>query len=65
MEKIRLNIEKCKGCYFCMENCPVGAITTSTEVNAKGYLPVTVDQKKCIQCGSCYKMCPDYVFEIL
>jgi len=25
---------------------------------------VKVDAEKCIGCGSCYRMCPDYVIEI-
>lgn len=65
MEKLKLNISKCKGCHLCVSVCPKGAITISKELNDKGYKPIQVDQEKCIQCGSCYKMCPDYVFEIL
>jgi len=33
--------------------------------NQLGYNFVEVDHEKCIQCGSCYRVCPDYVFEIL
>ncbi|MFR3071324.1 MAG: 4Fe-4S binding protein [Paeniclostridium sp.] len=28
-------------------------------------MTVQVDEEKCVQCGSCYTMCPDLVFEIL
>lgn len=65
MEKIRLRTERCKGCYLCMANCKVHAISLSDETNSKGVIPVKVDQEKCVQCGSCYTMCPDLVFEIL
>ena len=34
-------------------------------MRAKGYHTIEVDEEKCVQCGACYKMCPDYVFEIL
>lgn len=65
MEKIKLSTERCKGCYLCMANCKFGAISLADEVNCKGIIPVQVDQDKCKQCGSCYAMCPDLVFEIL
>ncbi|MBS6561605.1 MAG: 4Fe-4S binding protein, partial [Clostridiales bacterium] len=25
---------------------------------------VQVDEEKCIICGTCYRVCPDYVYEI-
>ena len=64
MEKIKLNVERCKGCYLCVANCKPGALSISSEVNAKGYLVPQVDQDKCVQCACCYTMCPDLVFEV-
>ena len=63
MEKLKLNISRCKGCYLCMSVCPTKAISISDYVNKKGYAEIQVDQEKCVGCGSCYRMCPDYVFE--
>lgn len=65
MEKIKLDIERCKGCYLCITNCKIGAISIGKKSNSKGVLPIVVDQEKCVQCGACYAMCPDLVFEIL
>ncbi len=65
MEKIRLATEKCKGCYLCIANCRAKAISKQDRPNAKGYIPVTVDQEKCVQCGFCYTMCPDLVYELV
>jgi len=65
MQKIMTEIERCKGCYLCMANCPKEAIHLSGKVNQKGYEYIEVDQEKCIACGSCYQMCPDFVFSIL
>lgn len=64
MPKVKVDTEKCKGCYLCKENCPKDAISISGNVNSKGYNYVEVDDAACIACGSCYQMCPDYVFEI-
>lgn len=65
MSKIATTTDRCKACHLCIANCPKGAISPSGKVNAKGYEYVIVDDEKCVGCGSCYQMCPDYVFEIL
>lgn len=62
--KAKPNIERCKGCYFCIEACPVDAISILDMVNRKGYAPTKVDEDKCIGCGACYTVCPDYVYTI-
>ncbi|MGI6095450.1 MAG: 4Fe-4S dicluster domain-containing protein [Lachnospiraceae bacterium] len=65
MEKIKLSVERCKGCYLCIANCKPQALSISEETNVHGVKVVQVNQEKCVQCGSCYAMCPDLVFEIL
>jgi 2-oxoglutarate ferredoxin oxidoreductase subunit delta len=65
MEKIKTDVTRCKGCGYCVAECPKEAISFGEHMNAKGYVTVVVDQELCIQCGSCYRVCPDYVFEIL
>ena len=65
MEKVYTNTVRCKGCGYCINACPKDAISVSEHVNEKGYNTIEVDEEKCVQCGACYKMCPDYVFEIL
>jgi len=65
MEKVRVDTDKCKGCYLCMDACKFGAIDYADGPNIRGIIPIQVDQDKCKQCGSCYAMCPDLVFEIL
>ncbi|MCD8097301.1 MAG: 4Fe-4S dicluster domain-containing protein [Lachnospiraceae bacterium] len=65
MKKIKLSVERCKGCYLCVANCKPQALSISDVTNGKGVKVVQVDEEKCVQCGSCYAMCPDLVFEIL
>ena len=65
MEKLRLTIERCKGCGLCVSVCPKSALSLSSHLNGKGYNHVQVDAEKCIQCGMCYTTCPDYVIEVL
>lgn len=57
--------ERCKGCLYCSIACPVEAISISDEVNAKGYNTMMIDKDKCTTCGTCYTVCPDYVYEIV
>lgn len=64
MEKLYVDTKKCKGCLICVNVCPREAIYYSGMINEKGYKMIAVDETKCIKCGSCYRMCPDYVFEI-
>lgn len=63
-EKVYINTARCKGCGYCIRECPQNAVSESEHVNAKGYHVVDVDAEKCVVCGLCYRVCPDYVFEI-
>ncbi len=51
--------ERCKGCEFCIQFCPVGALETSDDVTEKGYRPPEVTGD-CILCGKCEKICPEF-----
>ena len=64
MAKASANVELCKGCRLCVDNCPRKATIPLETVNRKGYEIIKVDQDLCIGCGICYKVCPDYVFTI-
>ena len=63
-ERVDTDPVRCKGCGYCINACPKGAIRVSDHVNAKGYNTIVVDEEKCVVCGTCYRVCPDYVFEI-
>jgi ferredoxin len=40
----------CLGCHYCFNECPAGAIQWGDDT-------YVIDQKKCIHCGTCYKVC--------
>ena len=63
-EKIIINHEHCKGCVLCVSVCRKGALSQSSEMNKSGYRYAIADPNKCVGCGMCYRMCPDYCIEI-
>lgn len=46
-----------------MANCPKKAIALDGPINKAGYPTPVVDREKCVLCGTCYNVCPDYVYE--
>ena len=55
---------RCKGCRLCTTVCPVQAIVPSDRLNQNGYKGVEIREEISIGCGNCYRMCPDYCFEV-
>ena len=53
--------ERCKGCGFCVEYCPVDVLELSAEFNKKGYHPPIVkNPETCVNCGLCEMICPEF-----
>lgn len=63
-EKVYIDVSRCKGCRYCVQACPKQAISIADVINENGYAVIQVDEEVCIACGMCYKVCPDYVFEL-
>ena len=40
----------CLGCHYCYYECPAHAIEYGNDT-------YVIDQKKCLHCGTCYKVC--------
>ena len=56
-----INIERCKGCGFCVAFCPSRNLILSKEFNRKGYhYPEVVDPELCRGCDLCGTLCPDF-----
>lgn len=45
----------CCGCAACYSVCPAGAITM--EPDEKGFPYPSIDEKKCIRCQKCIRIC--------
>ncbi len=56
-----VNVERCKGCGFCVEFCPTDALSMSATMNAKGYhYPALTAPESCNGCDICGMQCPDF-----
>ena len=62
--KVTVIKDRCKGCGYCIDNCPSGVLVASDDTNEKGYhYPVVVEEppfKVCIACGFCTLICPEF-----
>ncbi len=61
---IEVDIEKCKGCGVCVENCPTSSIQLAKLVNTKGYHYCEMVNDSCIGCSNCAVVCPDSVITV-
>jgi 2-oxoglutarate ferredoxin oxidoreductase subunit delta len=53
--------DRCKGCGYCIEFCPVKALEYSNDINARGVHPPQVKKNNdCTGCGLCERLCPDF-----
>lgn len=65
MSYIKINKEKCKACYLCIDVCPKKLIKKSSETNNLGNFIVEFDdtENQCIGCAMCAIRCPDLAIE--
>jgi len=58
--------ELCKGCWLCINACPVKVLEKDSGLNSSGAYPAkpAAGSTACIACGSCYEVCPDVCIQI-
>jgi len=58
---VKIVVERCKACGFCVEFCPTNVLALSSAFNSKGYHPPhVVAADKCSGCDLCGMYCPDF-----
>ena len=63
---VRIDVERCKGCGFCVEYCPRDVLAMSEGFNAKGYhTPELLDEPTCVNCGLCEMICPEFAIFVV
>ena len=59
--EVRIIVDRCKGCGFCIEFCTKEVLTTAKGFNKKGYHPPEVAKPEaCTLCKTCEMICPDF-----
>jgi 2-oxoglutarate ferredoxin oxidoreductase subunit delta len=59
--EVRVLVERCKGCAFCVEFCPKDVLVVSKGFNRKGYhYPEAARPEDCVNCNLCEMICPDF-----
>lgn len=56
MEKFICKENMCTGCKACVDKCTKNAIYIKDELDT---FNAVIDTNKCIECGACYKVCPN------
>ena len=62
--RVKIDIEKCKGCELCMVACPQNSIELSKDINAQGHHYAVQIRDNCTGCTSCALVCPDAVITV-
>ncbi len=63
--KVELRQDWCKGCYLCLDVCPIeGIFARSEQIGERGFQVVTVDPENCTGCMLCELLCPDLAITI-
>jgi len=63
--RIKIDVERCKGCSYCIEACPGGVITIRASFNKSGFFPAMAGHpEKCTGCAICANMCPEVAIEV-
>ncbi len=59
--------DRCKGCAFCVEYCPLDVLAMSDRFNRKGYHPPEVVKSgECVNCNLCEMICPEFaIFSVV
>ena len=58
---VKIDVERCKACGFCVEFCPTHVLALSSAFNSKGYHPPhMLNAEKCSGCDLCGMYCPDF-----
>ncbi|MDP3142906.1 MAG: 4Fe-4S binding protein [Candidatus Omnitrophota bacterium] len=67
MPKVKINKNKCKGCYLCVAYCPKGMLEQDNQLNVLGIQAVLFKKGKdnqCTGCGFCALICPECGIEV-
>ncbi len=63
---IELRQDWCKGCYMCIDACPIeGIFIREDTIGTKGFQPIEVHPNGCTGCLLCELLCPDLAITVV
>ena len=61
---VQINIENCKGCELCINECPQESLQMSKNINKKGYHYAVLVDDTCTGCTNCALVCPEAIITV-
>jgi len=57
--RVVIDVEECKGCGLCVEDCPPKCLSLSPGLSSYGVHPAQYSGMDCTGCGICFYCCPE------
>ena len=66
MARIKIRVDRCKGCRLCVDVCPKKCLVMDDGLNVRGVHPAKYDESiaECGACMNCILVCPDVAIEL-
>ncbi|MFC1535832.1 ferredoxin family protein [Candidatus Neomarinimicrobiota bacterium] len=61
---VKIEIENCKGCELCVNECPQDSLKMSKNINIKGYHYAVLNDDTCTGCTNCALVCPEAIITV-
>jgi len=61
---VKIEIENCKGCELCVNECPQDSLKMSKNINKKGYHYAVLNDDTCTGCTNCALVCPEAIITV-
>ncbi len=58
------NIDNCKGCELCIDECPQNSLLMSGNINSNGYHYAVLYNNNCTGCTNCALVCPEAIITV-
>ena len=65
MNRIKVDTDLCKGCYYCIAACEDNLISVGELLNRHGCYPIgPLSNGSCTACARCALVCPEAAIEV-
>ncbi len=61
---VKIEIENCKGCELCINECPQDSLKMSKNINKNSYHYALLADDTCTGCTNCALVCPEAIITV-